>query len=123
MRYKLAIFPIVTAAILFMAGAVIPVNGYTADRHNHPELSEQDRLIPCQQCHKKVTPEVYKEWYKSDHGIAMVKCYQCHGSFENFRLTPAISACDSCHSDMVEKCPTKKPCWGCHTPHKFEEHK
>ncbi|HEB50679.1 MAG TPA: hypothetical protein ENI89_08730 [Desulfobulbus sp.] len=75
--------------------------------------------IPCSQCHREATPEVYSQWYNSAHGIAMVKCYQCHGTFETFRLTPKRDNCAVCHEKMMQKCPADRACWQCHLPHSF----
>jgi hypothetical protein len=89
----------------------------------HPELSEQEMLTPCADCHREATPEVEKEWFNSLHGIAMVKCYQCHGTFGDFVVTPSRENCATCHLDMMEKCSKDKPCWECHIPHSFKEKK
>jgi len=89
----------------------------------HPQLSEQEMLMDCADCHREATPEIEKEWFGSVHGIAMVKCYQCHGTFEDFTVTPARATCGSCHADMLEKCPQDKPCWECHVPHTFKNRK
>jgi hypothetical protein len=94
--------------------------GSTAKTSKHPKITEQEKLIDCAECHQQATPEVYKQWFDSLHGIGMVKCYQCHGTFENFKVTPTVSACASCHANMVEKCPKDKPCWTCHAPHSFK---
>jgi len=91
-----------------------------AAKVTHPELDEQDMLVACASCHEEATPEVYKEWYGSVHGIAMVKCYQCHGTFETFKVTPTKEDCATCHANMLEKCPGDKPCWECHIPHEFK---
>jgi hypothetical protein len=85
----------------------------------HPPLSAQEMLVDCAECHKAATPEIEKEWYDSKHGLAMVKCYQCHGSFENFVVTPSPGACAACHADRLAKCPQNKACWQCHIPHTF----
>jgi hypothetical protein len=85
----------------------------------HPELSAQEMLIDCAECHKEATPAVEKEWYDSKHGLAMVKCYQCHGAFENFALTPARDTCAACHADQMNKCQQNQACWQCHAPHTF----
>ena len=87
----------------------------------HPKLSEQEKNISCDQCHEEVTPELRKEWYDSRHGIAMVKCYQCHGTFETFRVTPKRQDCAACHENMMKKCPQDKACWQCHIPHTFKK--
>ena len=86
---------------------------------SHPELSAQEQYIPCAQCHQEATPEVYQQWFDSRHGLAMVKCYQCHGTFETFRLTPTRQDCAVCHENMMDKCPQDNPCWDCHLPHDF----
>ncbi len=88
--------------------------------NGHPELSEEEMYVACADCHQEATPDVYKEWYGSAHGIAMVKCYQCHGTFETFRLTPSREDCAVCHAKMLEKCPKDKDCWKCHSPHAFK---
>lgn len=94
----------------------------------HPELDPEERYIPCRDCHKTETPEVYEEWYNSLHGIANVRCYQCHGNIEAFQTTPVISKCESCHSDQMKKMnlPTgfsdKNTCWSCHPNHGLRVH-
>lgn len=84
----------------------------------HPELTEQEQLIDCAECHRDVTPAVEKEWNDSLHGLAMVKCYQCHGTFGDFAVTPTTDNCATCHADMLNKEPNKL-CWECHVPHSF----
>lgn len=92
-------------------------------KKTHPELSEQEKLIACEQCHEENTPELHKQWFDSRHGMAMVKCYQCHGTFETFRVTPTRRDCAVCHENMMHKCPQDKACWQCHIPHTFTEKK
>ncbi|WP_232363708.1 cytochrome c3 family protein [Desulfogranum japonicum] len=86
----------------------------------HPDLTEQEMLMPCSDCHSETTPDLQKEWFNSIHGLAMVKCYQCHGTFETFKVTPEREDCAACHADMLKKCPADKPCWDCHVPHSFK---
>lgn len=110
------------AFITFMLLTVsVPVWG--GERVVHPELSEQEMLTACAECHREATPEVEKEWFDSVHGIAMIKCYQCHGTFESFTVTPSRENCAVCHANMLDKCSDKKPCWECHIPHSFKEKK
>lgn len=109
---------LVVLAMLILA--VPPVTGET-EKTAHPELSEQDMLIACSECHRQATPEVEKKWFDSVHGIAMVKCYQCHGTLDSFRLTPTREDCATCHANMLEKCPQDKPCRECHVLHSFKE--
>ena len=87
----------------------------------HPELSEQEKLIACSECHRTETPDIYQEWWQSRHGIAMVKCFQCHGTFETFHQ-PTRETCRTCHAKAYDNCPKDKACWECHTPHLFKKH-
>jgi hypothetical protein len=99
---------------------LLAVSAIAADKSAHPQLSEQEMLIDCAECHKTVTPQVEKEWFDSLHGLAMVKCYQCHGTFESFTVTPSKETCATCHGDMMKKCSREKSCWQCHAPHTFK---
>ncbi|MCF8057333.1 MAG: multiheme C-type cytochrome [Desulfocapsa sp.] len=115
------------AAVFFLFWACLGPEssgvGNAASTSSHPEISEQEKLLPCFECHEEATPEVYKEWYDSLHGIGMVKCYQCHGTYENMQTEPPASACMACHADMVEKCPKDKKCAFCHNAHTFKRSK
>lgn len=86
----------------------------------HPTLSEQEMLIACSDCHQTVTPEVYTEWHNSTHGIGSVKCYQCHGTFEDLRKTPDMQQfCGACHADKLGEHTGPQTCWECHDVHSF----
>ncbi len=89
----------------------------------HPELSAQEKLTPCAQCHKDATPEIYKEWYDSVHGIANVKCFQCHGTYEDLKVSPDETHCAACHNAQYLKRPSDKKCWDCHPAHHFFIHR
>ncbi|NPB09745.1 MAG: multiheme C-type cytochrome [Thermodesulfobacteria bacterium] len=89
----------------------------------HPELSAREKLIPCATCHREVTPEIYEEWYNSLHGLDNVKCFQCHGTYENFAVEPPIGRCAACHAREVTHAPKNKACWDCHPAHKFTVHR
>lgn len=86
----------------------------------HPSLSEQDKLVSCRDCHKQATPEVYNEWYNASHGINNVKCYQCHGTYENFASSPPVDGCQACHANKMGEHSAGQTCWECHTPHTFK---
>lgn len=104
-----------------LVGAMICTISAQAEKASHPELSDQEMLIDCAQCHQEATPEVEKQWFDSVHGISMVKCYQCHGTFETFVVTPEVSNCATCHVAMTEvEHSENKLCWECHTPHTFK---
>jgi hypothetical protein len=110
-------------ALLGLAGLVVSAMAGDKGKTGHPQLSEQEMLRDCADCHREATPAVEKEWFNSVHGIAMVKCYQCHGTFEDFSVTPAKETCGACHTNMLQKCPQDKPCWECHVPHTFKNKK
>lgn len=114
---------LMAAAILLQFAATAGWAGAAA-KEAHPELDEQEMLISCADCHKEVSPDLEKEWYDSVHGIAMVKCYQCHGTFETFQVSPDKTNCAVCHGDQIEKKIAQgKQCWECHVPHSFEAEK
>lgn len=110
---------LVALGLVLFSVSVVTASG---EKVSHPELSEQEQLIDCAECHKSTTPEIEKEWYDSVHGIAMVKCYQCHGTFGEFVVTPSKDNCAVCHADMLDKEPNT-PCWECHVPHSFKAKK
>ncbi len=87
----------------------------------HEGFTEEEKLIPCFECHMTETPKIYKEWYDSTHGIANVKCYQCHGTYENMKKTPELSTCAVCHEGkFVKKHTRDKKCEECHSAHIFK---
>ena len=88
----------------------------------HPEIDEELMLTPCSQCHRTTTPEVYTQWFESTHGIANVKCYQCHGTYENFRKVPEIATCAVCHTGHLRTQTAERNCWECHPAHRFRGH-
>ena len=104
----------------------IYTTGWASDAasEEHPELDKHEMFIACADCHKEATPEIEKQWYDSVHGIAMVKCYQCHGTFETFRVNPGKANCATCHADQIDKkIAQDKQCWECHVPHSFKAEK
>lgn len=109
--------------LAILAVLLLAVSAMAADTAKHPQLTEQEMLIDCAECHKTATEQVEKEWFDSRHGIAMVKCYQCHGTFESFAVTPSKETCATCHGDMMQKCSQEKSCWECHAPHTFKAKK
>ncbi|MFA5700547.1 MAG: hypothetical protein WC913_04645 [Desulfuromonas sp.] len=88
----------------------------------HPPMSAQEKLRPCVECHKEVTPEIYTQWYNSRHGIDIVKCYQCHGTYEQMYKVPPVSQCAICHAGETMNNPSAQPCWDCHLEHTFKGH-
>jgi hypothetical protein len=94
-----------------------------AKQVKHPPLTTQEQYIACDACHADTTPDLHKQWFDSRHGVGMVKCYQCHGTFETFRVTPTRQDCAVCHENMMKKCPQDKTCWQCHPAHSFKAKK
>ena len=102
-----------------------------------PAIAQQDqakpihhRLIPagdtCATCHKAL----YDQWKASPHSANGVECTTCHGetTAQDFAGTPALSTCDTCHSDQVAQLKSDafmkgKTCVNCHQAHTFVEHK
>lgn len=81
----------------------------------------------CIACHEKRTPEVFKEWFASDHGMFNVKCAVCHGSVgDDFTMEPTIDRCIGCHADHVASMDLPvmkgKTCFTCHTAHALSPH-
>ena len=118
--------------IMSLIWSIILVGGFSAvyaqGTDQHPELSPEEKMQTCRGCHKEVTPDIYNQWYNSRHGLDNVRCFQCHGTFEDFHKTPPVSKCAACHAKEVqhinvpENSP-KKTCWSCHPVHTFRVHK
>ncbi|MEC9491626.1 cytochrome c3 family protein [Flexistipes sp.] len=78
----------------------------------------------CSECHSEMTPDLYKEWEKSLHGLAMVKCQVCHGSQDNFVVATPNETCRGCHAEEYSHNPKpEKSCSSCHLEHSFTFHK
>ena len=110
---------------VFLAAAVQPATAQLDQaKHIH------HRLLPagntCATCHKAI----YDQWKASPHATNGVECTVCHGetTATDFAGTPALSTCDSCHSDQVAQLKSDpfmkgKTCVNCHQAHVFVEHK
>jgi hypothetical protein len=103
----------------------------------HPAMAQQDqakhifhRLLPagdtCASCHKAV----WDQWKASPHGANGIECTVCHGetTAKDFAAIPALSTCDSCHTDQVAQLKSDpfmkdRTCVSCHQAHIFVEHK
>lgn len=103
----------------FVAPPLAP--GERPDAHR-VQFGKQD----CMECHKKETPEGYKQWLGSKHGINNVKCGICHGDANNYRSHPDKVVCIGCHSQQVNNMPAQAlvtNCSFCHKSHWFTVHK
>ena len=115
--------------LILSAGFAVMLSSLSfADQHPLPP--DTIRSLPpqqqqCRVCHQQVTPKIYKEWAHSKHAIANVRCFQCHGTFEDFHRTPPITKCMACHYNEVETMQKNTPgsvCWDCHKEHIIEFH-
>jgi len=103
----------------FVAPPLAP--GERPDCHR-VQFGKQD----CMECHKKETPQGYREWLYSKHGINSVKCGICHGDVNNYRARPDKTVCIGCHSQQVQHMPVTAQvtnCSFCHKGHWFNVHK
>jgi hypothetical protein len=123
-RFRACLFSSALFAFLVLAAAAQPASAQLDQaRHIH------HRLLPagdtCASCHKAV----YDQWKASPHAANDVECTVCHGetTAPDFAATPALSTCETCHSDQVAQLksdPFKqgKTCVSCHQAHTFVEH-
>lgn len=88
----------------------------------HPEV---DFSISCQECHAEQTPQIFKEWKESKHGVMNYGCYMCHGDgVEEFSSKPGSERCTACHSPQsvdFGQLPVKN-CFDCHQGHSLKFH-
>ena len=116
---------------LTLLTATLVAGGFSAalaDQHPVPPSAIANMPLDkqtCRGCHKEATPKVYKEWARSRHSIANVRCFQCHGTLQDFHKTPPLTKCLACHSEQIETAKKRAPgvkCWQCHIPHVFMLH-
>jgi len=111
--------------VFLLAIAVQPAN---AQKNQAKHIFH--RLIPagntCATCHKAL----YDQWKASPHEANGVECTTCHGetTAKDFAGTPALSTCESCHTDQVAQLKSDaflkgKTCVSCHQAHTFVGHK
>ena len=91
-----------------------------ADEHPETEPGKT-----CDDCHKEDTPEAYKAWQGSLHGLNGVKCFVCHGSTgKDFVKRPSSQRCRGCHAAEVAQLATPKlqgkRCDSCHPGHELK---
>ena len=124
-RFRACLFSSAMFVFLLLAIAVQPAN---AQLEQAKHIFH--RLIPagdtCASCHKAL----YDQWKASPHASNGVECTVCHGetTAPDFAGRPALSTCDTCHSDQVAQLKSDpfmagKTCVSCHQAHTFVEHK
>ena len=119
------LFSSVLLVLLVLAAAVQPAIAQKAQG-----IQKHHQTIPagktCSSCHQMT----YAQWKGSPHGTNDIQCTVCHGdtTAPDFAGTPALSTCDTCHTDQVPQLKTDpfmkgKTCVSCHQAHTFVEHK
>ncbi len=116
--------------LIVLSSFLLGASAFAFSFETHPVPPDVIRLLPpqyqqCSSCHADVTPKIYQSWKASKHYIANVKCFQCHGTFNDFYKVPPISKCEACHYQEVKTMKEKAPnmtCWDCHPAHIFEFH-
>jgi hypothetical protein len=107
-----------------LALLLVSVPALAAERH--PPLDAAGAREACESCHASATPEVVKRWEAGRHGLALVKCFVCHGSTgKDFKARGGSARCEGCHpaeaaSVVPAKAARKAPaagCFSCHDPH------
>jgi hypothetical protein len=89
----------------------------------HPDAGPNPAADACETCHTDATPGAVKAWEGSPHGLALVKCFACHGSTgADFARTPAPRRCEGCHpaeyaSVAAANGAKAAGCFACHAPH------
>ena len=120
-----------TAGILALVGLMAlagwGIAGPADNPPTHPEVEGAVTADACDVCHKEVTPEIFSEWYNSQHGMLSIKCFVCHGSTgEDFTTEPTDDRCVGCHADQVETMAAPfmkdKGCFTCHPAHALMAH-
>jgi len=95
----------------------------------HPDVGESTET--CMTCHADATPELYRRWYESAHGLNNVECFVCHGDrTERFTPAPTTERCGACHSAQLESMGSLSrwvgmegaSCFACHPPHRLSPH-
>ncbi len=96
-------------------------------------LKAPDDAADCYACHQKVTPRVAQNWYESKHGVALVKCFVCHGQPDGkgsipFAVVPdAATVCRKCHEPAMIRMEKHleagaAQCYECHPFHQNSMH-
>jgi hypothetical protein len=97
-RFCARMFGLTLFVFLVLAVAVQPAIAqlYQAKHIHHRLLPAGDT---CASCHKAI----YDQWKASPHAANGVECTVCHGetTAPDFAGTPALSACDNCHTDQL----------------------
>lgn len=103
---------------------------FAAGRVKH--LQAPDSAADCYECHKKATPRIAQDWLESKHGVALMKCFVCHGQTDGKGSVPwAVvpdpkTVCRKCHEPAMKRMEAKfglePDCFKCHPFHQNSLH-
>jgi len=118
--------------LLLVSICVLALSSTVALSSGVKHLKAPDDAADCYECHKKATPKVAQDWYESKHGVALMKCFVCHGQPDGKGSVPwAVvpdpqSVCRKCHDPAMKRMEAKfgmKPnCYKCHPFHQNSLH-
>ncbi len=95
----------------------------TESESKHPSINPE---VGCLECHQSITPNIADAWSASQHGLAGVGCFICHGDTEvEFYPEPNDDVCMSCHSDLAVEAhddDDDESCFNCHNGHTLKFH-
>ena len=125
-QYRKLIWLVLVSAVSISLSATVALSG--GIKH----LAIPDEAGDCYECHKKATPKIAQDWYESKHGVALMKCFVCHGQPDGKGSVPwsvvpdAIAVCQKCHDPAMKRMKAKyglKPdCYKCHPFHQNSLH-
>ena len=118
--------------VLLVSFVVCSLSATVAVSDGIKHLVPPDEAGDCYECHKKATPKIAQDWYESKHGVALLKCFVCHGQPDGKGSVPwavvpdAASVCRKCHDPamkrMEQKYGLKPDCYKCHPFHQNSLH-
>jgi hypothetical protein len=113
--------PVLVVALRALAAlalaAALPALAAPKPPTAHPDVKGEQE---CATCHRVDTPDAFKAWEDSKHGLSLVKCVVCHGSTgKDFKAKPAATTCRGCHAGKAEALAGRpvRDCFACHAPH------
>lgn len=118
--------------LLFVSLTIVALSSTLVVSGGIAHLKAPDDAADCYECHKKATPKIAQDWYESKHGVALMKCFVCHGQPDGKGSVPwavvpdPIAVCQKCHDPamkrMKEKFGVKPDCYKCHPFHQNSMH-
>ncbi len=95
-------------------------------------LQAPDSAADCYECHKKATPRIAQNWLESKHGVALMKCFVCHGQTDGkgsvpWAVVPDVrTVCRKCHEPAMKRMEKnfgmEPDCYKCHPFHQNSLH-